>query len=217
MNQDEDRKAGIESLAVVGILALFVALGLAAATGSWRRVAEVVVFLTVIGAVLSRRPVRIFLFDGSPVRAAVLCMFVGMAVVAQFGGTEHLTFPFVAWRMFPGGIGAEPIRYVELHGVRRSGESIEMQGYLLFPSLHQDRYQNVLEKWTRRALLARQSGNTRHAETFEEIMRDIGRAHNTQFPEQRVDRLEVSEVTLSISEQVQKRERRELWTIEGPF
>ena len=53
MNQDEDRKAGIESLAVVGILALFVALGLAAATGSWRRVAEVVVFLTVGVIVIS--------------------------------------------------------------------------------------------------------------------------------------------------------------------
>ena len=217
MNQKEDRKAGIESLAVIGILALFVALGLAAATGSWRRVAEVVVFLAVIGAVLSRRPVRAFLVGGFPVRTAVLFVFAGTAVVAQFGGTEHLTFPFVVWRMFPGGIGAKPIRYIELEGVRPSGEAVEMQGYLLFPSLHQNRYQNVLEKWTRRALPAHQSGNTRHAETFEEIMRAIGRAHNRQFPEQRVDRLEVSEITLSISERTQKRGRRELWTIEGPF
>jgi len=75
----------------------------------------------------------------------------------------------------------------------------------------------VLEKWTRRALLARQSGNTQHAETFEEIMQAIGRAHNKEFPEQRVDRLAVSEITLSISERTQKRERRELWTIERPF
>jgi len=129
----EERHPGIESLAVVGILALFVALGVAAATGSWRRVAEVVVFLAVIGAVLSRRPVRAFLVDGFPVRTAVLFVFAGTAVVAQFGGTEHLTFPFVVWRMFPGGIGAEPIRYIELQGVRPSGEAVEMQGYLLFP------------------------------------------------------------------------------------
>ena len=45
----------------------------------------------------------------------------------------------------------------------------------------------------------------------------IGRAHNKEFPEQRVDRLAVSEITLSISERTQKRERRELWTIERPF
>lgn len=215
MNHEEGRKARIESLAVVGVLALFVALGLAAATGSWRQVAEVTIFLAMMGTLLSRRPVRAFLLEGFPVRTIVLFLFVGTAVVAQFGGTQHLTFPFVVWRMFPGGIGDEPIRYVELQGVRPNGESVEMQGYSLFPSLHQNRYQNMLEKWTRRALLARQPGNTRHAEVFEQIMQAVGRAHNRQFPEQRVDRLEVSEVTLS--RKMKKPERRELWTIEGPF
>jgi hypothetical protein len=217
MTEKEQQRATIESLAVVGVLAVFVALALAAATGRWRQVVETIVFLGAIGALLSHRSARRLLIKGLMARTAVLFLFVGAAIVAQFGGTQHVTFPFVSWRMFPGGVGNQPVRYIALNGVRPNGEAIAIQGHVLFPSLHQARYQNLLEKWTRRALHARQSGNPTHEETFEELMRAIGRAHNNEFPQLQIDRLEVSQITLPIQKHAHQLEQRELWTMEGPF
>ena len=48
-----------------------------------------------MGALLAQGTVRKFLIDGLTLRTALLFLFVGAAVVAQFGGTQHLTFPFV--------------------------------------------------------------------------------------------------------------------------
>ena len=217
MNESENQQARIVSLAVVGVLALFAAFGLAAATGSWQRLTETIVFLCVLGTLLSRPPFRMFLVDGLVPRTALLFLFVGAAVVAQFGGTQHLTFPFVSWRMFPGGVGGEPIRYINLDGVLLGGEVVTIQGPVLFPSLQQARYQNLLEKWTRRARDAARPGSAAHEQTFEDLMRAIARAHNSEFPAQRLERLEVAEITLSSQGVSQQHERKLVWTIEGPF
>ena len=45
MSEERQRRAWIDSFAIVGVLAVFVALTLAAATGRWWQVAEVVIFL----------------------------------------------------------------------------------------------------------------------------------------------------------------------------
>ena len=151
---------------------------------------EAAAFLGVLFALSRTAPVAEAVRRGPAVYVLLLAGFLGAATGAHLGRTSNSSFPFVSWRMFPGGEAGRAPSYLILEGVGADGEPVSVSGEALFPALRHHRVRLMLRKWEERAA-ASPPDRIVHGRMLEAI-RD---AHNRAHPEEPVVSVGVRRVT----------------------
>jgi|GEM_PF-3728895 len=181
---------------VLNTTAFWVPLSLAAVAGavaaplSWRSLAEAAAFSLLVAALVRIQPLAQALRNGSLLHVLILAAFLGSAVLAHVGRLSVNSFPFITWRMFPGGEGPRPPQYLVMEGIRPDGRRIPVRGEALYPSLRYHRFQTTLRKKQARA-----EASQADRAVFDQLLEAVRRRHNQTRPESPVDSVVVRSVT----------------------